>query len=125
MIGAAYQIYDDCLDIAGNEAEIGKTLGTDLRKGKMTLPILMLLRSAPPEERERYCELILGDKASAIAKLLKSEAPNGALRSSLDAGEESVRDAQAELDALPSNPFTESLFQVGDALREMLDQIRA
>jgi len=124
-IGAAYQIYDDCLDIAGNENEIGKTLGTDLRKGKMTLPILMLLRSAPAEERERYCELILSEKAGAIGKLLKSDAPNGCLRSSLDAGDESVRDAQAELHALPSNPFTDSLFQLGDALREMLDQLRA
>jgi octaprenyl-diphosphate synthase len=37
-IGAAYQIYDDCLDIAGDESIIGKTLGTDLRKGKLTLP---------------------------------------------------------------------------------------
>ena len=63
--------------------------------------------------------------ASSIAKLLKSDAPNGALRASLDAGDESVRDAQAELHALPSNPFTDSLFQVGDALREMLDQVRA
>ena len=44
--------------------------------------------------------------------------------SSLDTGEESVRDAQAELHALPSNPFTDSLFQFGDALREMLDQLR-
>jgi octaprenyl-diphosphate synthase len=124
-IGAAYQIYDDCLDIAGNESDIGKTLGTDLRKGKMTLPILLLLRSAPPEERERYSELILGEKAGAITKLLKTSAPNGALRSSLDAGDESLRDAQAELHALPSNPFTDSLFQLGDALREMLDQFRA
>ena len=124
-IGAAYQIYDDCLDIAGNESEIGKTLGTDLRKGKMTLPILMLLQSAPPEERERYCELILNDKAGAIAKLLKNDAPNGALRAALDAGDDSVREAQAELHALPPNPFTDALFQVGDALREMLDQIRA
>src|ERR1041384_7651991 len=107
---AAYQIYDDCLDIAGNESEIGKTLGTDLRKGKMTLPILLLLRSAPPEERERYCELILTEKAAAIAILLRSEPPNGALRQSLDAGEESVRDAQAELQMIPSNPFTDSLF---------------
>jgi octaprenyl-diphosphate synthase len=123
-IGAAYQIYDDCLDIAGNETEIGKTLGTDLRKGKMTLPILMLLQSAPPEERERYCELILSDEAGAIATLLKSDSPNGALRASLEAGDESVRDAQAELHALPPNPFTDSLFQLGDALREMLDQIR-
>ena len=58
-IGAAYQIYDDCLDIAGNETEIGKTLGTDLRHGKLTLPVLMLLSSAPAAEREQYCELIL------------------------------------------------------------------
>jgi len=123
-IGAAYQIYDDCLDIAGNETEIGKTLGTDLRKGKMTLPILMLLRSAPAEERERYSELILAENADTIAKLLTSEAPNGALRASLDAGEESLREAQAELHALPTNRFTESLAQLGDALREMLDQFR-
>ena len=77
-IGAAYQIYDDCLDIAGNESEIGKTLGTDLRKGKMTLPILMLLRSAPAEDRERYCELILSEKAGAIetASAVASNHPN-------------------------------------------------
>ena len=90
----------------------------------MTLPILMLLRSAPPEERERYCELILSDDAGAIAKLLTSDAPNGALRSSLDAGDEWLRDAQSELDALPSNQFTEAFVQLGDALREMLDQFR-
>ena len=123
-IGAAYQIYDDCLDIAGNETDIGKTLGTDLRKGKMTLPILMLLRSAPSDERERYCELILEEKSSAITKLLKIDAPNGALKSALDSGDESVRDAQAELHALPSNRYTDALFQLGDALREMLDQFR-
>ena len=52
-IGAAYHIYDDCLDIAGNETEIGKTLGTDLRHGKLTMPVLMLLASAPAAERER------------------------------------------------------------------------
>ena len=123
-IGAAYQIYDDCLDIAGNESEIGKTLGTDLRKGKMTLPILMLLRSAPLAERERYCELILAEEAASIATLLQSESPNGAFRSALDVGDESVRDAQSELHALPSNSFTDSLFQLGDAFREMLDQLR-
>src|SRR5437763_16344006 len=41
-IGAAYQIYDDCLDIAGNESETGTTLGTDLRKGKTTWQTLTL-----------------------------------------------------------------------------------
>ena len=123
-IGAAYQVYDDCLDIAGNESDIGKTLGTDLRKGKMTLPILILLRAAPPDQRERYCEWILEENSSAITKLLKIDAPNGALKASLDAGDESVREAQAELHALPSNRYTDALFQLGDALREMLDQVR-
>ena len=33
QIGTAYQIYDDCVDLAGNEGATGKTLGTDLRKG--------------------------------------------------------------------------------------------
>ena len=42
-LGAAYQIYDDCLDLVGAEEEVGKTLRTDLAKGKLTLPILNLL----------------------------------------------------------------------------------
>ena len=123
-IGTAYQIYDDCLDIAGNETEIGKTLGTDLRHGKLTLPVLMLLSSAPAAERERYCELILAEESSAIRKLLKLDSPNGALRASADAGDELIRDAQRELEALPANQYTDALFQFGDALRELLDQFR-
>jgi octaprenyl-diphosphate synthase len=124
-IGSAYQIYDDCLDIAGNETEIGKTLGTDLRKGKMTLPVLILLGSAPSAEREKYCELILEEKSNAIAKLLKMEASNGALKASVDAGEDLVREAQRELETLPASQSIDSLFQFGDALRELLDQFRA
>jgi octaprenyl-diphosphate synthase len=41
-LGTAYQMYDDCLDVLGSEAIAGKTLGADLAKGKMTLPILLL-----------------------------------------------------------------------------------
>ena len=55
--GTAYQIYDDCLDLAGNEENAGKTLGTDLRKGKLTLPHAApaaggLAGGAPPAERD-------------------------------------------------------------------------
>src|SRR5207253_5160623 len=78
-LGTAYQIYDDCLDIVGNETQIGKTLGTDLRHGKLTLPVLALLDSAPAADRERYCELLLAEKSNLIAKLLTIDSPNGAL----------------------------------------------
>jgi len=40
--GTAYQIFDDCLDLFGTEAQAGKSLGTDLIKGKMTLPLIVL-----------------------------------------------------------------------------------
>lgn len=42
-LGTAYQIYDDCLDVFGHEDAAGKSLGTDLAKGKVTLPLLVLL----------------------------------------------------------------------------------
>jgi len=35
------QIYDDCLDLFGSEALVGKSLGTDLATGKLTLPVLV------------------------------------------------------------------------------------
>ena len=41
LLGVAYQIYDDCLDMVGDEDDAGKTLHTDATKGKLTLPILI------------------------------------------------------------------------------------
>jgi octaprenyl-diphosphate synthase len=44
-LGTAYQIYDDCLDLFGNESKAGKSLGTDIAKGKLTLPVLLLFET--------------------------------------------------------------------------------
>ena len=57
-LGIAYQIYDDCLDLFGTEAGVGKTLGTDLAKGKLTLPVLRLLQRAKPAERLHLEQMI-------------------------------------------------------------------
>lgn len=50
-LGIAYQIYDDLVDFLGEEKNIGKTLGTDLASGKLTLPLMRLLEKLPAEER--------------------------------------------------------------------------
>ncbi len=52
-LGMAYQIYDDLVDFLGEEQRIGKTLGTDLATGKLTLPLMLLLERLPEEERTR------------------------------------------------------------------------
>ena len=51
-VGIAYQIFDDLVDLYADESMIGKTLGTDLEKGKFTLPLLLLLEKLPVAERE-------------------------------------------------------------------------
>jgi octaprenyl-diphosphate synthase len=50
-LGIAYQIYDDLVDVLGEERKIGKTLGTDLATGKLTLPFMLLLERVAPAER--------------------------------------------------------------------------
>jgi octaprenyl-diphosphate synthase len=123
-VGKAYQIYDDCLDIAGTESETGKTLGTDLRKGKFTLPVLIFLRSASDFERERCCRLVLEERIEEMTELLRIGATNGALNESIAAGSDLIREAQTVLDGIETNPYAAALFALCDALCEMLDQLR-
>jgi octaprenyl-diphosphate synthase len=124
QIGTAYQIYDDCVDLAGSESVTGKTLGTDLRKGKFTLPVLIFLRCASDFERERCCQLVLDEKVEEMTALLKNGATNGALNESISAGSDLIREAQCTLDGIASNPYANALFYLGDALCEMFDQLR-
>ncbi len=53
-LGIAFQIVDDCLDFAGTEERIGKSLGSDLLEGKLTLPLIYAMTAA----NERDVELI-------------------------------------------------------------------
>lgn len=65
-LGIAYQIFDDLVDLYADESMIGKTLGTDLDKGKFTLPLLLLLEKVPSSERDRLLERFkAGDKTVA------------------------------------------------------------
>src|SRR2546430_16156409 len=49
--GTAYQVYDDCVDLFGSELTAGKSLGTDLAKGKLTLPVLLAWERADAKDR--------------------------------------------------------------------------
>ena len=57
-LGIAFQISDDLLDILGSEDETGKSLGTDFKKQKLTLPLIRLLSQTEEPEAARLRELI-------------------------------------------------------------------
>ncbi|MGP8054209.1 MAG: polyprenyl synthetase family protein, partial [Limisphaerales bacterium] len=56
--GTAYQVYDDCVDLFGTEASAGKSLGTDLAKGKLTWPVLLAWERANAADRARLEQLV-------------------------------------------------------------------
>ena len=50
-LGIAFQLVDDMLDFTSHEKVLGKPVGSDLREGKVTLPLIYALEEASPEER--------------------------------------------------------------------------
>ena len=70
-LGIAFQIVDDCLDFIGDEKVTGKSLGSDLRKGKVTLPLIYLLSSTPPEVRKKIIEFISSEQNDVVAIIVK------------------------------------------------------
>src|ERR1043166_698643 len=70
-LGTAYQIYDDCVDLFGSERDAGKSLGTDLAKGKLTLPVLLALERADEKENNWLQHCIQNWKPELLAGLLE------------------------------------------------------
>jgi len=58
-LGTAYQLYDDCVDLFGSERSAGKSLGTDLAKGKLTLPVILGLARSSDVDRAELEHLLL------------------------------------------------------------------
>jgi len=57
-IGVAFQISDDSLDFVADPERLGKAIGSDLREGKRTLPLIAMLDQLSPPEAERVRALL-------------------------------------------------------------------
>lgn len=69
-LGIAFQIADDFLDLWGDDHTVGKTLGTDIGQGKMTLPLIRLLEVANPEDRRSIGKLLEGPAENRLEEVL-------------------------------------------------------
>ncbi|CAM3579282.1 nonaprenyl/(2E,6E)-farnesyl/geranylgeranyl diphosphat synthase [Mycolicibacterium frederiksbergense] len=115
IVGTAFQISDDIIDIDSDPDESGKVPGTDLREGVHTLPVLYALReSGPDAERLRVllAQPIEDDDEVAEALTLLRRSP-GMARAKETVREYAVR-AREELDNLPEGPGRAALATLVD-----------
>jgi octaprenyl-diphosphate synthase len=103
-VGIAFQIADDILDIAGREEQTGKTLGTDARKGKLTLPMIHHLRTCSNGSAGRLLEHLQAPEAQDRAALQRLLVESGSLEYARRIAREHVSRAVASLECLPAGP---------------------
>lgn len=73
QLGMAFQIVDDVLDFVADEETLGKPVGSDLRQGLVTLPLLLFLQAEPDQPvvrralRENHCDELVRQAAQIVA----------------------------------------------------------
>ena len=117
-LGIAYQIYDDCLDLVGTEGSTGKTVGTDLAKGKLTLPLLHVLAQANDAERERLHSIILHGTEESRVELLAQVVERGGLKNAVRRIQGYLDQANASLQVLPKSGYRDTLEGIAGAVAQ-------
>lgn len=121
-LGTAYQIYDDVLDLVGDEETVGKTLGTDLEKGKLTLPVLNLLENATESQRSKLNRLLISQQPIEVSVLAGIADYQGSIDNAVQTACSILADARADLSVLPDGDSHAALEQVTRFLEARLRQ---
>lgn len=78
-LGTAFQLIDDVLDYSGDPADIGKSVGDDLREGKPTLPLIHVMATGTADERDLVRKAILEGSAENFEAVMGAIRRTGAL----------------------------------------------
>jgi octaprenyl-diphosphate synthase len=114
--GTAYQIYDDCLDLFGSEESAGKSLGTDLAKGKLTLPVLLAWERASTDDRATLEKCIQNWQTGSFARVSELLCRYGTFESSLEIVRQQLEKARHSLRLLPESNGRANLFALCEYL---------
>lgn len=115
QLGIAYQIYDDLADFFGDESKIGKTLGTDLGSGKLTLPLMELVEASPNEEKTAILAEITGNQPAQPelrVALMRTLGIFAQVEQSLEVELKAAEQALEPFSSLPPTPRLSSLIDV-------------
>ncbi|PYT08369.1 MAG: polyprenyl synthetase family protein [Acidobacteria bacterium] len=115
-LGMAFQVVDDILDLTSNEKTLGKPVGGDLRKGRLTLPLVYLLRFGKAQHRKIVLQVVHEETFSSASReqILTALIETGALQMSREIARSYAAGARCHMQGFPSNPFRRALLAVPD-----------
>jgi len=114
-LGVAFQIQDDLLDLIGEETTVGKSVGRDLAKGKVTLPVLRFLSHASPVERGRALQALREGDACALGALVRSA---GTIDSASDEARRFIDEARRCIARAPAGPARDFFDQIAMSMMQ-------
>jgi octaprenyl-diphosphate synthase len=122
-LGTAYQVYDDCVDLFGSEVVVGKSLGTDLANGKLTLPILIVLERATAADQTMLKDYVQQWRPSHLPRVLELVQKYDAQNASRETIHCCLETARQSLKSLSESPSRTALLTLADFLAQQTDLI--
>ncbi len=115
-LGIAFQLVDDALDYAADQATLGKTVGDDFREGKITLPVLAAFAAGDADERGFWQRTIEASQQTDadLDHAMRLIERRGAIRATLDRAARFADAAKARLMVFPPSAYRDSLLAVAN-----------
>lgn len=113
QVGIAFQIVDDVLDFAGDEAQVGKPLASDLRNGLLTLPTLLHLEHHPNGASLARAIRTRSLEESQLDALVTEIRASDAIARSLAEARNAIAAGETQLEGMPDGPERAALRQLG------------
>jgi octaprenyl-diphosphate synthase len=117
-LGVAFQLVDDLLDFTSQEEVLGKPVLSDLREGKLTLPLIYLLREAGGEGREAVASVLREREFRSVGKeqILDLVRRHGTLERARRRAAEYARAARRFLEPFEDSPERRALVQIPEII---------
>jgi octaprenyl-diphosphate synthase len=113
-LGMAFQLIDDLLDLTSTQDVLGKPVASDLREGKMTLPVFFALNSGVPEDAMKVQKVLDEREFRSVdrAEILKLVERSDGLERTRKLAEDYALRAIRLLDDFPSSPFRDAIVAI-------------
>jgi octaprenyl-diphosphate synthase len=111
-LGTAFQLIDDVLDYVGDADLMGKNLGDDLREGKTTLPLIVVMQRGTQAQKKLVQQAIETGRLDMLDAVIETVKTSGALDAAKQVAEQEAKRAIAAAKHLPPGPYTDCLLEL-------------